>query len=129
MKGVLNLVVLLVALHAVFGSLNGTTPSGNSTNKPSKLEGKVKDEMIKVMINLMAKMIGGETVVCTSIHGGEQVVLEGNTSGTEKSLGSIIATAKGSFHSLFLPAIYIVVALTSLLVGNKLYKWFARKFW
>jgi hypothetical protein len=53
--------------------------------KTPKVEVKAKDEMLKVLLNLLGKLVGGETVVCTSVSNGEQVSITGSNSGKRKT--------------------------------------------
>ena len=81
MKAFLILFLVYITFHAAWSG-NVSEPLGNSsTSRPPKLEGKVKDEMLRVMMNLLGKLMGGETVVCTSMPNGERISLEGTTWG------------------------------------------------
>ena len=81
--------IFYLTLGFAFGTIVDTQGSTDAfqapVSKPPKVEGKPKDEMLKVLLNLMAKLVGGETVVCTSLSNGEQVSITGSNSGKRKT--------------------------------------------
>ena len=100
MKTVLSIIIFCSAIYIAVAHLDGehgtrlvntTDPPINATEKvkPSKLERKLRDEMLKALIDLMTKMIGGETVVCSSLNNGEKVVIEGNNSGRQLGIKDV----------------------------------------
>ena len=87
MRGLFVVTIFYLTLSLAFGTITeGSTEAFHApVTKPPKVEGKAKDEMLKVLLNLLGKLVGGETVVCTSVSNGEQVSITGSNSGKRKT--------------------------------------------
>ena len=124
--------IVLLALNFISGShprlLNNSALHNETMTKEREGEfvtGQDK-RIIKAVRNILGRLMGGQSIVCTPLEDGSKITLVDSSSG---KMGEMFCSLESSLILYLFPVAYISLALTVFLAGNKVYKWVKRNFW
>ena len=84
--------LIALALCALAASLDSGSFNNNASALPNRTvnegepstyqDSQFKDDLIKSVRNILGRLIGGQSIVCTSLSDGAKITLDGTLSGT-----------------------------------------------
>ena len=77
----LNIMLLVAAFSSRRQPAENNSLNGSDGNSTFYKEGKLKDDLLKGIGNILGRLIGGQSIVCTALGDGTNITLEGTSSG------------------------------------------------